>query len=113
MHGSPAIIRLCHYIVYFNHFNNHIEKIIREQLWDFLTQYNALNPHQHDFTKQKSCFANLLECHTNWTEALDDRHSVDRIYLDYSKAFDSVPHLRFINKFQTYIWHTGKPTKVY
>jgi len=20
--GSPAIIRLCHYIVYFNHFNN-------------------------------------------------------------------------------------------
>jgi len=22
--GSPAIIRLCRYIVYFNHFNNHI-----------------------------------------------------------------------------------------
>jgi len=22
--GSPAIIRLCCYIVYFNHFNNHI-----------------------------------------------------------------------------------------
>jgi len=21
--GSPAIVRLCHYIVYFNHFNNH------------------------------------------------------------------------------------------
>jgi len=23
MHGPPAIIRLCCYIVYFNHFNNH------------------------------------------------------------------------------------------
>jgi len=23
IHGSPAIVRLCSYIVYFNHFNNH------------------------------------------------------------------------------------------
>ena len=28
--------------------------------------------------------------------------SVDTIYLDYSKAFDSVPHLRLLSKLQAY-----------
>jgi len=71
-----------------------IETIIREQLWDFLTQHNALNLRQHGFTKQKSYFTNLLECHEIWTKTLNDRHSVDIIYLDYSKAFDSF-HIYF------------------
>jgi len=79
-----------------------IETCIREQLWEFLIKHKALNPHQHGFTKHKSCFTNLLESHNNWTKAIDDRHSVDIIYLDYSKAFDSVPHLRLLSKLQAY-----------
>ena len=27
-----------------------------------------------------------------WTEALDDGIQIDTVYLDFCKAFDSVPH---------------------
>ena len=37
-----------------------------------------------------------------WTGALDSGLGVDVIYLDYFKAFDSVPHLRLISKLQAY-----------
>ena len=76
-----------------------IESIIREQLWDFLDLHRVLNPNQHGFVKHKSCFTNLLECHS---KSLDSGFGVDVIYLDYSKAFNSVPHLRLISKLQSY-----------
>ena len=40
----------------------------------------------------KSCFTNLFVSHSKWTAALDAGLSNDTIYLDYSKAFDSVLH---------------------
>ena len=79
-----------------------IESIIREQLWDFLDLHRVLNPNQHGFVKHKSCFTNLLECHSKWSAAVDSGFGFDVIYLDYSKAFGSVPHLRLISKLQSY-----------
>ena len=78
-----------------------IESIIREQLWDFLTKSNALNLYQYGFVKHKSCFTNLLESQCmDWH--LDSGFGIDVIYLDYSKVFNSVPHLRLISKLQAY-----------
>jgi len=34
----------------------------------------------------------------DWTNALEDGYSVDVLYLNYRKAFDSVPHGRLIIK---------------
>jgi len=52
----------------------------------------------------KSCLTNLLEVESLecWTKALDDGYGLDIIYLDYRKAFDSVPHKRLIEKLKTY-----------
>jgi hypothetical protein len=38
----------------------------------------------------------------DWTEHLDNHNSVDAIYLDFQKAFDTVPHHRLITKLKGY-----------
>ena len=37
-----------------------------------------------------------------WTCAIENSHSSDCIYLDYQKAFDTVPHKRLISKLYAY-----------
>ena len=38
----------------------------------------------------------------SWTKALDRREYVDVVYLDFMKAFDTVPHKRLIVKLKSY-----------
>ena len=37
----------------------------------------------------------------DWTKALDTGHSIDILYFDFAKAFDSVPHNRLISKLRS------------
>jgi len=39
----------------------------------------------------RSCLTNLLETLESWTRILDNGFGIDVIYLDYRKAFDTVP----------------------
>ena len=56
----------------------------------------------HRIKCRKSCFTNLLVTFEDWTRTLDQGYGVDVIYLDYSKAFDSVPHQRLLCKLKAY-----------
>ncbi|CAM4605209.1 unnamed protein product [Lepidochelys olivacea] len=47
---------------------------------------------QHGFTKGRSCQTNLIPFFEKVTDVLDKGNAVDLIYLDFSKAFDTVPH---------------------
>ena len=38
----------------------------------------------------------------DWTSAVDQGYGVDVAYLDFSKAFDSVPHQRLLQKLANY-----------
>ena len=64
-----------------------------------IMSYSVLTDKQHGFSKARSCLTNLLESFEEWTAALD---SVDVIYLDFKKAFDSVPHQRLLSKIKSY-----------
>ena len=44
----------------------------------------------------------VLATFEDWKRALDQGYCVDVIYLDYSKAFDSVPHRRLLSKLKAY-----------
>ena len=46
---------------------------------------------------------NLLETFESWTDAFDNGLDLDVIYLDYKKAFEMVPHIRLITKFEV-VW---------
>ena len=45
---------------------------------------------------------NLLETLEDITSCLDNREGVDIVFLDYRKAFDSVPHKRLVHKIARY-----------
>jgi hypothetical protein len=50
----------------------------------------------------RSTSLQLLEVLDKWTEALDNGHYVDCIYMDFQKAFDKVPHKRLLEKIKSY-----------
>ena len=79
-----------------------LERIIVDQLSKHVKD-NLLECHeQHGFTPGKSTVTNLLEALNIWTEALMHGIPMDIIYLDYAKAFDSVPHQRLIRQVRSY-----------
>ena len=57
-----------------------------------------ITPNQHGFVEGKSCLSNLLESVECIIELLEDGAPVDVFYLDFCKAFDSVPHHRLLTK---------------
>jgi hypothetical protein len=75
-----------------------MESIVRDHLLQFITTNNIISPTQHSFMPKRSCSTQLVEAIEDWMEALDEGDCVDVIYLDFSKAFDSVPHRRLLMK---------------
>ncbi|GAB0202196.1 hypothetical protein GRJ2_002685200 [Grus japonensis] len=53
---------------------------------------------QHGFTKGKSCLTNLITLYDEMTGLADKRRAVDFVYMDFSKAFDTVSHKTLIDK---------------
>ena len=48
--------------------------------------------------KAKSCFTNLISFYDRVARLVDEGKSVDVIYLDFSKAFDTVPRSILLEK---------------
>ena len=79
-----------------------MESIITDSLVKYLEDNHFLSPLQHGFISHRSCTTNLLATLDEWTRILDSGSPLDAIYLDFSKAFDSVPHLRLLEKLKSY-----------
>ena len=67
----------------------------------YLESQDVIKPSQHDFRSGRSCLTNLLEYLEYVTTQIDNRQPVDCVYLDFSKAFDNVPHQRLLVKLKT------------
>ena len=63
-----------------------------------LPAHNILSDAQHGFRSQRSCDTQLLLTFHGLAKGLDEKHQIDLILLDFSKAFDKVPHRRFLHK---------------
>jgi len=74
-----------------------MESIIRDHIAGQLNSA-CLSASQHGFTKGRSCVTNLLTAFELWTKWIDEGFGVDIVYLDYRKAFDSVDHVKLIEK---------------
>ena len=78
-----------------------LESIVKERMMGHLTANNLLSSCQHSFVSGRSCTTNVLSTLETWTLMIDERYLVDVIYLDFAKAFDSVPHERLLKKVET------------
>lgn len=79
-----------------------MERIVKKVLVNHLNTHDLISEHQHGFTSRKSCQSNLLESLEQWSRILDEGKALDVLYLDYQKAFDSVPHKRLVKKLHCY-----------
>ena len=79
-----------------------LEKILKIHIQKFLDDHNIILDSQHGFRKGRSCQTNLLEFLEYVTENIDNGELIDIVYLDFSKAFDKVPHARLLYKLEKY-----------
>ncbi len=75
-----------------------MEKLMRDGMLNHMNVNNLFSVEQHGFMEGRSCLTNLLETLEFWIQALDEGYGIDTIYLDYSKAFNSVPFERLLKK---------------
>ena len=66
------------------------KSIVRDQIMNHIEGNDILIKFQHGFVPGRSCSTQLVGLDI-WTEILDKGSSLDTIYLDFSKAFNSVP----------------------
>jgi hypothetical protein len=78
------------------------EKVIRKGITTHMDNNNLFSNQQHGFRNKRSTVTQLLETLDDWTMALDNSQNIDIIYLDFQKAFDTVPHRRLMNKLESY-----------
>ena len=75
-----------------------IETIIANRIVMHLEEHKLLLDTQHGFRRKRSCLTNLLEFFHSMHTLYDEHRAVDIVYLDFQKAFDTVPHKRLMKK---------------
>ena len=79
-----------------------MEKAIRAHIVDHMNTNKLFTDKQYRFMSGRPTSLQLLAVLDKWTEALDSGSTIDCIYMDFQKAFDTVPHKRLISKLQAY-----------
>ena len=76
-----------------------LERIIHNNVINFVCQH--ISPLQFGFLPSRSPVKQLLTLTSFIDKAFENNDSVDCIYLDYRKAFDSVPHAKLLQNYGT------------
>ena len=79
-----------------------MEKLIRKMLVDHMKENQLFSDKQFGFISGRSTSLQLIKVMDHWTKILDEGGEIDVIYMDYMKAFDTVPHKRLISKLDSY-----------
>ena len=79
-----------------------MECFVRERVMKHLLEKKLLLTKQYGFISGRSTIVQLLSYLDKCVKTIVDGGVVDTIYLDFVKAFDTVPHRRLIGKLNAY-----------
>ena len=79
-----------------------LEHVIVSKTVKHLERHNILNDCQHGFRAKRSCETQILTLYHELAASLDKKILTDMIILDFSKAFDRVPHQHLLKKVRHY-----------
>ena len=79
-----------------------MESIINENMLIYLLDNDLISEHQHSFLSKRSTCTQLLDSFQDWVVSLSNRKAVDVVYIDFSKAFDSVVYSKLLIKLSSY-----------
>ena len=83
-------------------FSKLLERLMYNRLLDFVNKHGLLYEYQFGFLKGRSTYMALIALVERITTALDNGEYVIGIFLDFSKAFDTVDHRILLQKLQIY-----------
>ena len=79
-----------------------LESIVRVAVMDHLTRNGLISKKQDRFLPGHSTTLQLLKYIDYCTDAIVEEKRVDAVYLNFLKAFDSVPHRHLLGKLESY-----------
>lgn len=83
-------------------FSKIFEKLIHREVSEFFDRNNLFSNNQYGFRRKHSTAHALINAITNLHDSIDSKHFSIGIFIDFSKAFDTINHSILLRKLDSY-----------